>query len=265
MGKSNPTITFTVVEWTLLAALLGIDRLLGLPDPSEGRFAHELEQDLLAARKSLTRRNMIRLNQEGRVEVDGAIALLAGVCAFPERCVIMTRSRHGQAPAVRHLFIRPGLAAEQMVVKESVRLTAIEGPEAAEAHVLRYLGLLRRPVSEVADRLGPEHGAVLAQELLEQAGAAPGGASAFLQQAGLPEPIAQGLAAALADPVVNAGLTVMEPCNGEWEVAGLGLLEGRGSMWLLHPSADDRVEVTPCGGAAAAAAVKRLVEGGRTV
>lgn len=248
MEDDSLTITFSSVEATLLASLLGANMLLGIEDPFFGWLTEEIEEAWDQARVALAERRFIEVGPEGRVVMDTAVAALVGTWAFPEASFLVTFTPADGPAQVRSFHLTRSLGVEQAPAAESsCQLTALEDAPAVYRRVLQMLCLTDQEAASGRP-------ATLSEALLTQARgrATEGGvvaAEELLRGAGLEKATARSLAQTLVDPIANGALVALTRRATTWEVAGLGLLEGRNGLWRLRSFTRDEepwVEATPC-------------------
>jgi len=263
MDNEVPVITCSAQEMVFLAGLLGADSLLGVDDPFWGWLANEIEAAWQQAREALAERRFIEIQPDGNVVMDVAVAALMGTCAFPEASFILTYSPASGEPTTRHFYVTRHLAVEQALSGESTstcRLTALEDARAVFGRVTEIWQLNGQQAASSASGVLPEADLTGARQAVVESGRK--AVQKVLQEAGLDAPVAATLAETLVDPVANGALVALTRRETAWEVAGLGLLEGRNGLWRLRAfsrGGENWVEAIPCDAAAACEAIRRVM------
>jgi len=263
MDNQIPVITCSAQEMAFLAGSLGADTLLGVADPFMGWLADEIEDAWKQAQSALAGRSFIKVQPDGGIVMDVAVAALVGTCAFPDASFVVTFTPAGGETVTRYLHVTKQLAVEQAAVSEPVaayRLVALENGEAAYERVLRIFDLDgQRAVSSPGGEL-PEAGLIQAREA-----AADGGlkeAQRVLREVGLSRTTAAALAETLVNPVANGALVALARRETAWDVSGLGVLEGQNGLWRLRAftrGEENWVEAIPCDAAEAREAIRRVM------
>jgi hypothetical protein len=259
-ASNQPAINCSTVELSFLASLLGANMLLGIQDPFPGWLAEEIEAAWAKARDALAARRFLEAQPDGGIVMDTGVAALVGTCAFPEASFIVTSTSPRGTADARYYHVTKNLAVEQRATANGCQLTAIEDAPAAFE---RIIGLLQ--VGGQGESPGTK--TTVLEETLTQARSAittsgTEGAAQNLVKAGVEEGAAMSLADALAHPVANGAIVALAKRELSWEVAGLGLLEGRSGLWELRSisrGSENWVEATPCDGKRARQDIRRLM------
>ena len=253
-------------EMVFLAELLGADTLLGVTDPFMGWLAEEIEEAREQTLQDLAERNLLEIQPNGdAVLVDTDTAALVGVCALRDASFVVTVTRSRGETQVHYIHVAQQLAVEQTALGESpntYHLTVLGDQDSVYERILHLFGLDKQPAA-------PSSGGQLSYSQLFQAGEAAGevgteASQRILEEAGLSDEVAAALAQTLAAPVVNGALVALTNHNADWEVDGLGLLEGRNGLWQLRTFTkgdENWVEVLPCDADEARQAISRIVNG----
>jgi hypothetical protein len=261
MKNDSPTITCSAIEATFLASLLGGNVLVGLQDPFFGWLTEEIEQAWTDAKKSLAGRKYIALEEDGRIVVDTAVAALVGTWTKPEASFIFTFTPAEEKAQVRYFHLTRHLAVEQTLAKKShYQLTALENARAVYRRILEILALQDQSAA------GTDGIALLEKELMQVrahvAKSGVRGAAEVLKKSDLKEAALRPLAHTLAKPIANSALVALAQRTTAWEVAGLGLLEGKNGLWRLRAfkrDGENCVEAIPCSASHARAQIRKLM------
>jgi len=262
MNDTVLRITYSPIEATFLASLLGADMLLGIQDPFLGWLTEEIEDAWNQARSALAERHFIEEQPDGSIVMDTAAAALIGTWAFPEASFLVTFTPLDDSPQICSFHLTRNLAVEQAQVSDAIQLTALEDAQAVYWRILEMMRLKEKDLLAA-----PVPGVKLSESHLRAARAravevGEKGALEALREAGLPENTAQSLASTLAKPVANSALTALARRSTTWEASGLGLLEGTNGLWLLRSFARDRenwVELVPCDAVQARQEVRQVM------
>jgi len=264
MLETGPRLSCTATEAAYLASLLGADTLVGFPDPFHGWLAEEVESALVQARDTLARRGLITLQAGGAVVVVSPAAReLVHACGFSAASFIVTHTPPTGEGTQHHFHVTRQLAVEQISRPGALLhdLVALADPRAVYGRALSLLGIQDQAAPDVPGAELPEAALTGARRLAAESGAR--AAHLALLAHGLPPATAEALAVTLARPVANSLLVALMRRPTGWEVDGLGLLAGPDGLWQMQPRVrgeEKRVELTPCPGAAAALALRGVLE-----
>ncbi len=261
MKSDSPTITCSAIEATFLASLLGANVLLGLEDPFFGWLTEEIEQAWADAKKSLAERKYIATEEDGHIILDTAVAALVGTWAKPDASFIFTFTPADGKTQIRYFHLTRHLAVEQTLVKKpNYQLTALENAAAVYQRILTILNI------EDQSAAGTDSVTLLEKELTKirahVAKSGVRGAADVLKRSDVKESALRPLAHTFAKPVANSALVALAQRATAWEVAGLGLLEGKNGLWRLRAfKRDDEnwVEATPCSAAYARDEIRKVM------
>ena len=243
-------------ELLYLASLLGVETLLGAPNPFEGRLASEVDTLLAEAVEGLMRRGLLLKNEAGDMEVDGWVADLVLVCGRPDRTVVLTCVAPGEEPALRYFHCSGGRVAEAALALNGESVLQYV-PDNLLTVILDTLGVRDREAPCTQGGRLREEDLTQARDLAAQGLAAD--AAGALEAAGLPGSVAWALSETLAHPVANGAVATIVPGSGDWSVQGLSLLAGQNGLWMLRPGQDDSIEVVPAHGEQAKDAISALI------
>ena len=263
MENEAPVITCSAQEMLFLAGLLGADTLLGVDDPFFGWLTEEIEEAWQQAQESLVERRFLEIQSDGDVVMDVAVAALVGTCAFPDASFILTYTPAGDQATTRYFHATRHLAVEQALSGESIstcRLTALEDARTVFERVTEIWQLNGQQAASSGSGVLPEADLTGARLAAVESGLE--AAQMALREAGLDAPVAATLAEALVDPVANGALVALTRRETAWEVAGLGMLEGRNGLWRLRAfirDGENWVETIPCDATATCEAIRHVM------
>lgn len=249
MNTETRRVTLAVGEYCLLAGVLGATNLIGVDDPWPGLGREQVNKELVAAREALVERGLIEVRADNRIIIEPWLASLVSVCGFPEVVCILTHSLPQYGQAQRYFHLTRQMAVEMGQVRGAVphlELTAYAEPQA----VIGRIGAIFRLEAQARAALPT---ASLPQQLLGPLAnlAMSQGQAAVRQEldaADLAAGAAEALSLTFSEPLQNGSLAVLAPQAGEWQIEGLGLLEGRNALWRMDTKGDGAaalVELTP--------------------
>jgi hypothetical protein len=188
--RSEPVINFSVEELLALCAVLGVGSLPTLGIDPLGDIDARLHAILLeAATRSLAARGVVDWTDDAPVVI-GSVAALVRLVAAP--ALLVTVLRDGMTSEARSYAADPDLSVEHAALAGIIhRLTPFSTSDLL-VRMLRFAGLADRPVNAAAP-LTVSRGVLLdslqraadgmtdeATKLLEDAGASPSSARAFI-------------------------------------------------------------------------------------
>lgn len=247
MAVLPPQTRFTCSSEELftLAAVLGGETLIGVPDPFPGWLTEEIEAAVNKACENLIRRGYLQ-EQNGALQMDVLVAALVATVAEPDTVVILTAHQPPQMPQQEAFYWRPPLIVHLRHEEEALHLAALSSAEEIPSLVRKAWALemqqparaqgfavLQETLDAVREALG--QGEQEAIQVLHRSGVESGNARAFVQT--------------LQTGTRNGALTALRPLETTWQVSGIGMLEGENGLWRLRPFQRQNaewVECTPC-------------------
>lgn len=255
MNRTLEPLKLSTVELVYLAGLLEVNQLVGTPDPFRGWLTEEIGPALAAARQSLADRGLITLNADETIDADPATAELVRTLGSPAGTFAFTRDA-----IVRYIHVAPDLVVEQASEAKAgtSTLTPMSSPDEAASHLMQIIGLGDQPAAAGVI------GTVSAAKLKEiRSATSHDQAQAALVEAGMPAESAASLAQALTKPISSCSLSALAERQGH--TANLTLLQGESGLWhlrLYYQQGEPWVELRPCTGAEATAAIAALLQQG---
>jgi len=226
-------------ELFTLAALLGGQTLIGIPDPFPGWLAEEIQDVMAQTQQRLAEREVLRrVNNEWRM--DAFAALLVGTMTEPQAVLLANLSLPGGELHHRALYARLPFFTELSETPEGgYRLRLLEEGQQALASILEFW--------QVEERVAPAPGSSfsLPQKTLDQARQSLQQAEALLRPYG---PAAATFLDSLRRAQRNGSVVAMRKRNA-WQVGGMGFLQAENGLWRLRSfqqGGEDWVEAIPC-------------------
>lgn len=247
MAVLPPQTRFTCSSEELftLAAVLGGETLIGVPDPFPGWLTEEIEAAVNKARENLIRCGYLQ-EQDGALQMDVLIAALVAAVAEPDTVVILTVHQPPQMPQQEAFYWRPPLTVHLHPEEGSLHLAALSSAEEIPSLVQKTWGLeMQKPVRA--------QGFAVPQEVLDAVREALGQgeqkAIRVLHRSGVESGSARAFVRTLQTGTRNGTLISLRPLETTWQVDGIGILEGENGLWRLRPFQRQNaewVECTPC-------------------
>ena len=248
------------IELYTLAALLGGEILIGVPDPFPGWLTEEIQAAMDEARQSLVARGVLASRSEGEVGMDVVAAALVGTLIAPRTAFLLTHTVPEPSSRQINIYHRPPLTVA-MEQREGQWVLQFLPDTDAIVHQVRELWSLD---AQQAVRASPFS---LPESVMEEARQVrPLGETEIqkrLEKAGIPPASAGALAHTLANPLQNGALVAIGSRRGVWDTGGLGMLEGENGLWLLRSFSrqqDPWIECVPRSGPQLLADVEALVK-----
>ncbi len=226
-------------ELFTLAALLGGQTLIGIPDPFPGWLTEEIQDLMTQTQEQLAERDILRrVNNEWRM--DAFAALLVGTLIEPQAVLLVNLSLPGEKLQRKALYARLPFFTELSETQEGgYRLRLLEESGQAFSSVLDFWQV---------DAQAAPGGAVafsVPQRTLDQARQSPEQSESLLKSYG---PAAETFLHSLRTAQRNGSLVAMRKRNA-WQVGGMGFLQAENGLWRLRSfqqGGEDWVEAIPC-------------------
>ncbi len=211
-------------ELFTLAALLGGQTLIGIPDPFPGWLTEEIQDVMTQAQERLAERDVLRrVNNEWRM--DAFAALLIGTLIEPQAVLLVNLSLPGSKLQQKALYARYPFFTELSETSDGgYRLSLLEESGQAFSFILDFW--------QVDEQAAPA-GAVdfsLPQKTLDQARQSPEQAESLLKPYG---PAAETFLHSLRTAQRNGSVVAMRK-RGTWQVGGMGFLQAENGLWRLR-------------------------------
>ncbi len=229
------TVSLSLAEYGLIAAYVGLEGLLGVPDPFEGMDADQQTAALEAASATLQERGLLVVDEAGQsVELDAITAALVKAAGLAERIIslsVKTEDDYTQ----RLIFVGPELIVEQQEADGQLNLTAVRDADILASRTAKFLACAYQggPVGEaVSLRL---EDLAEAQRLASE----PEACLQALVAGGVAEDAARPLADALCGPHQLGILSVFRVDQEGDAEQSLAFLAAPAASWLMvHGIAD---------------------------
>lgn len=235
-------LTCSSEELFTLAAMLGGETLIGIPDPFPGWLTEEIEAAVNKAREDLIRRGYLQ-EQNGALQMDILVAALVAAVARPEVTVILTIHRPPQTPRQESFYRRPPLIVHLHPEKDLYTLATLSSSkeilsliwerwelEAQKPARAQGFAMPQETLEAVREALG--QGEQEAIRVLHRSGVEPGSARAFVRT--------------LQTGARNGTLIALRPLETTWQVGGIGMVEGENGLWRLRSFQRQNVELVEC-------------------
>jgi len=221
-----------------------------MENPHLGWLIEEIEEADRTALQGLIEKGIVKVIEEGKIDLDDSVATLIRGCTHPEHSLIVNGSNgKDDAGLARYFHFANGLIIEHFkITPDQHQLSILQNREEILAH-------LQENLRSDSDTKGSTESFFIAEETLYNATSLysmgkPDEGRSLLQESDLESACATALADTLSHPVANASFVVI--CNQNdpnmQRVNGFGILEGKDQFWILKPIKRDRkqvVEFTP--------------------
>lgn len=232
-------VSLSLAEYGLVAAYVGLEGLIGVPDPFEGLDEAQQAEVMEAASAGLQERGLLAIDEPGQsVELDAITAALVKATGLAERIVSLARKTedaHGQ----RTIFIGPELIVEQEADAEHVSLTAVRDGEVLAQRAAAFLacehagGSVGEPFRLTLDLLAEAQRTASEPETCRE----------VLMAGGVATEAASLLSDILGGPHQIGTLSVFAADRDGVALESLAFLTGPNASWRLQHSGTDEDEV----------------------
>jgi hypothetical protein len=254
----SPIFTCSTSDLYTLAALLGGEMLLGLPDPFPGWLHEEIVAAMQKSQQHLTERGWLAPHPGGGVTMDVLPAALVGAMVQPQSVFLFTISEGSQPPQQQTFYLRPPLTVHLQAVGEDWQLSPLEAAE--------ILPRIEKAWALQGQKAGRGERLEFPQAALERGWAAREQGEAAVLEAlradWLSAAQARLLARLLSGAVRRSAVVALRRRGEGWETDGLAMLAGPAGLWKLRAltrSLEERVEAQPLSASALRADLRALV------
>lgn len=234
MTLQNPEISLSQEELIYLLMLMKTPSIPGLEAQPMVNLGKEQTNLLLAAaERSLLARGFIHVEKGKTVGIDQVILALVGSCAVPEFSVLVSASFGRSKPQSQFFHAAQKMAVEHTITEPGLHhFIAWKKPTDFLPRIKIFLRLINQPAAPGSSlQLSPD----AFQKASDTAIKSPSEAAALLQSSGINHQNAENLAVALAGPVSNSSVVVIDFTKSDHPTPeGIALLEGTKEIWSMQ-------------------------------
>jgi hypothetical protein len=226
-------------ELFTLAALLGGETLIGVPDPFPGWLTEEIRDAMRQAQEQLIERNVLRV-VDSDIRMDAFVALLVGTLIEPQAVLLANLSQARGEIQQKTFYARSPFSIELTRTSEdNYHLHLLADGEQVHSLILGFWGVdakvppAKSPAFSLPQRILEQlrHTSEQVKNMLKPYGT---GGEIFLRS--------------LRSAQRNGAVVAMRK-RATWQVGGMGFLQAENGLWRLrsfHQSGENWVEVIPC-------------------
>ena len=239
------TFNFSTDELWFLMSQFSPAYVIGMENPHLGWLIEEIEEADRTAVQGLIEKGMVKIIEEGKIDLDDSVAALVRACTHPQNSLIANGGNEKvEAGLTRYIHFAKELIIEHVKIKsDQHQLSILQNRDEILARLQENL----RADSTTKGTTDPffisEDALYKATSLYSQGNAEKG--RSLLQESDLEPACATALADTLSNPVANASFVVI--CNqndpNTQRVSGFGILEGKDQFWVMKPIKKDGKQV----------------------
>ena len=241
---------FSTNELWFLISQFSPAYVIGMENPHLGWLINEIEEADRTAVQGLIEKGVVKIVEDGKIDLDDLVAALIRACTHPEHSLIANGGIDNEDTGlVRYIHFANELIVEHVKIKpDQHQLSTIKNRDGILSRLQENLRSDSNTKGSTASFFIAEEALYKATSLYSQGNAKKG--RALLQESDLEPACATALADTLSNPVANASFVVI--CNqndpNTQRVSGFGILEGKDQFWIMKPIKRDGkqiVEFTP--------------------
>jgi len=236
VGIDIPIVFSTDELWFLMNQFSSV-YVIGMENPHLGWLIEEIEEANRTAVQGLMEKGVVKIVEEGKIDLDDSVASLILACTHPEHSLIVNGGNDKDDPGLtRYIHFVDGLIVEHVKIKsDQHQLSILQDRD-------EILARLHENLRSDTNTKGTKASFFIAEEILYNATSLyslgkPEKGRTLLQESDLEPACANALAKTLSNPVANASFVAI--CNQNdpniQRVSGFGILEGEDQFWIMKP------------------------------